>query len=45
MCVGVFIGTYSSNISIFHFAFHGAWSVSQDFIVQVKPEFDEEEIP
>jgi preprotein translocase subunit SecF len=44
MCVGIFIGTYSSIYIGTAFALWRGLN-RQDFIVQVKPEFDEEEIP
>ena len=44
MCVGVFVGTYSSIYIGTAFALWRGLN-RQDFIVQVKPEFDEQEIP
>ena len=44
MFIGVFVGTYSSIYIGTAFALWRGLN-RQDFIVQVKPEFDEEEIP
>ena len=44
MCIGIFVGTYSSIYIGTAFALWRGLN-RQDFIVQVKPEFDEEEIP
>jgi len=44
MIIGVFVGTYSSIYIGTAFALWRGLN-RQDFIVQVKPEFDEEEIP
>ena len=44
MFVGVFVGTYSSIYIGTAFALWRGLN-RQDFIVQVKPEFEEEEIP
>ncbi|ALH95197.1 protein translocase subunit SecF [Acinetobacter equi] len=43
MCIGVFVGTYSSIYIGTAFALWRGLN-RQDFIVQVKPEFDEEEV-
>ena len=44
MCIGIFVGTYSSIYIGTAFALWRGLN-RQDFIVQVKPEFEEEEIP
>ena len=44
MCIGVFVGTYSSIYIGTAFALWRGLN-RQNFIVQVKPEFEEEEIP
>ena len=44
MCIGIFVGTYSSIYIGTAFALWRGLN-RQDFIVQIKPEFEEEEIP